>query len=185
MKKEKQMSDNDSHYQDTIAHPILHRWGLRCILRPVDEWYDAFEVSYRDQHLLITVCFDYHDNPYWLFESPNLTVTERIASLRGSGVFPFWFLEWNGLDQVVSNTNGRTYIYCLNFSTLTYLIAYLFGVNRLWICPRAPFSYLIEKTKALLEGRALQRTPFESDQRLISPWYSRVADVFILWRENI
>jgi hypothetical protein len=103
--------------------------------------------------------------------------TERIASLRGSGYFHFGF-EWNGLDQSSRTRMGK---HCLNFPDISDSLS--FGVNRFGI--RAPFSYLIEKTKALLEGRALQRTPFESDQRLISPWYSRVADVFILWRENI
>ncbi len=146
------MPDDDPYWNE-IALPLESGWGLSCTLKAVDDWHDAFEISCREQYILITVCLDYYDKPYWLLESSNLRVAERIVSIWESGSFPTWFLEWNGIDLVVSNTTGQTYIYCLDFSSLVYLIAYLFGENRIGIRSRASFPYLFKKTKTLITGR--------------------------------
>ena len=178
------MPDDDPYWNE-IALPLESGWGLSCTLKAVDDWHDAFEISCREQYILITVCLDYYDKPYWLLESSNLRVAERIVSIWESGSFPTWFLEWNGIDLVVSNTTGQTYIYCLDFSSLVYLIAYLFGENRIGIRSRASFPYLFKKTKTLITGRKFQRTLFGSGPQPSLPLYSRVACIFVLWRENI
>ena len=97
-------------------------------------------------------------------------------------MFPVWFCEWNGIDLVVSAEG--TSVSCLNSSALVYLIAYLFGVDRLGIRLWAPFPYLVRKTRALLTGKPFQRTPFGHGHQPALPWYIRVVDVLILWKRQ-
>jgi len=179
------MSDDDISYQARLALTLQKRWGLLCILKPMDDWYDAFEVVCLDRCLTITVCFDYWDNPYWLLESSDMAVTARIDSLCASGVFPGWFLEWHGIDQVNSRTTGAPYAYCLDFSALAYLMAYLLGESRLGISHKAPPAYLLKKTRLLLSGKEFRRVPFGNARQSGVPFRFRLARVLGFWGKSL
>lgn len=174
------MSDDDSFYREKIVDPILRNWRLSCVVETEELTFD-FQVSCQGRQLLVIVRLDDRGNPYWLLELPD-SMIKRGESLQESGAFPVWFLEWNGIDLVVSAE--KTCVSCLDFSALVYLIAYLFGVDQLGIRSRAPFSYLASKTRALLTGKPFQETPFGHGHQPALPWYIRVVDVLILWKRQ-
>ena len=136
------MSDDDSFYREKIVDPILRNWGLSCVVG-TEEWTFDFQVSCQGRHLLVIVRLDDRGNPYWLLELSD-SMRERGESLQESGAFPVWFLEWNGIDLIVS-PEKKTSVFSLDSSALVYLIAYLFGVDQLGIRSRAPFPYLPRK----------------------------------------
>ena len=180
--KEEKMSDEDSFYREKIVDPILHNWGLLCFVETEERTFD-FRVSCQGRHLLAIVRLDDRGNPYWLLELSD-SMRERGESLQESGAFPVWFLEWNGIDLIVS-PEKKTSVFSLDSSALVYLIAYLFGVDRLGIRSWAPFPYLAKKTRALLMGKPFQWTPFGYGRQPESSWYLRIADVFILWKRQM
>lgn len=175
------MSDEDSFYREKIVDPILRNWGLSCVVG-TEEWTYDFRVSCQGYQLLVIVRLDDQGNPYWLLELPD-SMIKRGESLQESGAFPAWFLEWNGIDLVVSAEG--TSVSCLDSSALVYLIVYLFGVDQLGIRSWAPFSYLARKTRALLTGKPFQGTPFGHGHQPALPWYIRVVDVLILWKKQV